>query len=296
MGTSVQNDTDSIDSLLIDDSLDSLDSVATSQLSPSEPESPSDLNSWSDIAGNSVEESGDAVLADTGIEAGSDGAWLGQLDSISIPPVDFTAFKTLPFDDLVSNGILFVSIIGILAVGLYAIGAAMKLACRITGGRPITLRRGIIATILLSAAYAMSANVTAFFSSTPSPLTSFALQIAVGTAVLGLLLWQNPIRAFATGLVASILQTIFLFGVFSASFIMISKFVPSAKLKQLAEHTQSFTDSLAKEVLPGDEKKTRELLSIKSLVDSPDGPASASGKPKVTPLHERGLRSNPFVE
>jgi len=236
----------------------------------------------------------DNVMPSDGI--GGDGALESGIDAISAAPVDFSAFRSLPFDDALSNGILAVSIIGLLVAALYVTGFAMKLACRITGGRRITVRRGIVATILMSAAYALVAGVAAGFSSAPSLLLTLAMQVTLGTLVLGALLWQNPIRAFATGLVASILQTILLVGVFAASILLVGQFVPPKKLQQLADHTQAFTDSLAKEVLPGDEEKARQLLSIKSLVESPGGQASAAVGPKVKMIHERGMRNNPFVE
>lgn len=292
MGAPVQNDTDAIESSLIDDNFDSLDSTDSAATLLDESQTLANGDLTSDGLNASIQTSDDLTVD----VIPSDVIPSDVINSISIPPVDFTAFRSLPFDDVLSNAILVLSIVGFLAAGLYMTGAAMKLACRITGGRRITVRRGIIATILMSAAYALAAFVTTGFSSTPSLLFTFTLQVAVGTFVLGLLLWQNPIRALATGVVASILQTIFLFGVFAASIILIGQFVPTTKLKQLAEHTQSFTDSLAKEVLPGDEEKTRQLLSIKSLVESPSGQASASGAPKAKPIYERNLRNNPFVE
>jgi hypothetical protein len=142
----------------------------------------------------------------------------------------------------------------------------------------------------------VAAVVSQRFSADSSTLSTFALQVVAGTFLLALVLWQNPVRALATGIVASIFQSLFLIGFFAATFILIGKFAPPQKLQQLAKHTQSFTDSLAKEVLPGDEKKTRKLLSVESLIATPSGQATAAGKPKVKPLHERGQRNNPFAE
>jgi hypothetical protein len=229
-------------------------------------------------------------------ESGLDAVLAGPLESISLPAVDWTAFQSLPFDDAFSNGMLFVSIVAFIVAMLYVTGLAMKVACHVTGGGKITIRRGIVATILVSVAYGLAAFVTEFLSSGASSLMMIGIPILVGALALALLLWQNPIRALATGIIASILQTIFLFGFFAGAFILIGKFVPTQKLNQLAQHTQSLTDSLAEDVLPGDEEKIRQLLSVKSLVDPPSGQDDDSAKPQVTPLHERTIRSNPFVQ
>lgn len=275
VGIAVPNETDAVEPTLIADNFDSIDLIDSLMFAEEEPRSLSDV---------------------VPRVAGLDESSLGPLDSIALPPVDMTAFKSLPFADTFSNGLLFVFIVVFLIAGLYILGAAMKLACRVTGGKRITVRRGIIATILMSATYGLAAIATERFSSGLYPFYMLGLQVTVGTLVLAALLWQNPIRALATGIVASILQTIFLFGLFAATFISIGKFVPPQKLLQLADHTQSFTDSLAKDVLPGDEEKTRQFLSIQSLVDSPSGHATAEGKPKAEPILERGMHSNPFVE
>ncbi|HBJ34611.1 MAG TPA: hypothetical protein DDZ51_07575 [Planctomycetaceae bacterium] len=229
-------------------------------------------------------------------ETGWRDSLLEQFASVSLPPVDMTAFKSLPFDDLFSNGVLFVSIVAFVIAGLCVTGVAMKLACHVTGGGRITIRRGIVATILTSMAYALAAVFGQRFSADSSVLSTFTLQVVVGTFLLAFLLWQNPIRALATGIIASILQTVFLFGFFAATFILISKFAPPQRLQQLAKHTQSLTDSLAKEVLPGDEKKTRKLLSVQSLIESPSEHAAASERPKSKPIPVRGLRNNPFAD
>jgi len=271
VGISVQNETDAVKSSSTDDNLDSLDLIKQSMIAEEEPSSLSDI-----VPPN-----------DESIQS--------PLDSIALPPIDVTAFQSMPFDDVYSNGVLFASILALIVAGLYVTGVGMKMACFVTGGGPITIRRGIVASILM-AAYAITALIGSRFSAESSPLYSLGFQVAVGTLVLALWLWQNPIRALATGVIASILQTAFLFGILAATIIMVGKFVPPKKLQRLAEHTQAFTDSLAKEVLPGEEEKTRQLLSLKSLVESQKAHASASGPTKTNASYEPGLRSNPFAD
>lgn len=310
------NETDAVESLSTDDNFDSLDLIDQLMLEENEPLSPSDivpsidagtesaqsahadstLNGFIDTNNDAMGDSVDLASAGDAIESGLEESLLAQLDSLSLPPVDLTAFQSLPFEDVFSNGVLLASIVGFIVAGLYVTGAGMKLACLVTGGGRITVRRGIIATILMSAAYAGTVVASESFSLKSSPLATLGVQVGVGTMVLALLLWQNPVRALATGVIASILQSIFLFGLFAASIILVGKFVPPQKLQQLAEHTQPLTDSLAKEVLPGDEEKTRQLLSVKSLIDSPKAHASGGGQTESIPIYERGLRSNPFAE
>jgi len=312
----VPNETDAVESLSTDDNFDSLDLIDQLMVADKEPRSPSDivpsidegiesaqsvhadstLHGFIDTNNDALGDSVDLASAGDAIESGLEESLLAQLDSLSLPPVDLTAFQSLPFGDVFSNGVLLASIVGFIVAGLYVTGAGMKLACRVTGGGRITVRRGIIATILMSAAYAGTAIASESFALKSSPLATLGVQVGTGTMVLALLLWQNPVRALATGVIASILQTIFLFGLFAASIILVGKFVPPQKLQQLAEHTQPLTDSLAKEVLPGDEEKTRQLLSVKSLIDSPKAHASGDGQTKSIPIYERGLRSNPFAE
>ncbi len=286
MGIAVANETDAVESSLNDDNFDSLDLIDRLMVAEEEPQSFSDL----------IESSDGLVDSASAADAGLDASPLGQLDAAALPTVDMAAFKSLPFDDMYSNGILIVSIIALVVAGLYVAGAAMKLACRITGGGRITIRRGIIATIVMSGVYALATALAGSVSLGSSPFYKLGFPVAFGTVALALLLWQNPIRALATGLIASILQTIFLFGMLAGAIILVGKFVPTKKLQRLAEHTQSFTDSLAKAVLPGDEERNRRMLSIESMAKSPSDHASASDKPKVKPIHERGLRSNPFAE
>jgi len=138
--------------------------------------------------------------------------------------------------------------------------------------------------------------VTSLTLDAPSPFYTFGLQVVAGTFVLAAILWQNPIRAFATGVLGSVLQAILLFGFFSMTLIMIGQFVPKKKLTELANHTQSLSDSLAKDVLPGDSDKNRDFLSIKSLIQEPSEHAKASNATKVKLFEERGVRANPFVQ
>lgn len=310
------NETDAVESPLAGENFDSPGLIDQLMIEESEPQSLSDIVPPSDqfVDLSPIEGSDDSLNQTLGSDdavpvsaidelttnAATEHGWreslLEHFGSISLPPVDTTAFKTLPFEDLYSNGILLVSIVAFVFASLFVTGAAMKLACRITGGTPITVRRGIVATVLVSLTYAVAAVVGQRFSADSSTLSTFALQVVAGTFLLAWVLWQNPVRALATGVVASILQTVFLFGFFAATFILIGKFAPPQKLQQLAKHTQSFTDSLAKEVLPGDEKKTRKLLSVESLIASPAGRATAASKPKVPMHHERGKRNNPFAE
>jgi hypothetical protein len=315
----VPNETGAVESLT-DDNFDSLDLIDQLMLAEEEPRSPSDavplIDQGRELPQSVQVDSGanreaDALI-DTNNDAGGDAAAphsagginesgldesvSGQFESLSLPAVDLTAFQSLPFEDVFSNGVLFVSIAAFIVAGLYVTGAGMKLACHITGGGRITIRRGIVATILMSVAYAGAAGTSGSITSTSSLLLALGYQVGVGTLVLAFLLWQNPIRALATGVIASILQTIFLFGIFAASLILIGKFAPPQKLQQLAKHTQPLTDSLAKEVLPGDEEKTRQLLSIQSLLESPKAHASGEEQTKSTPIYERGLRNNPFAE
>lgn len=297
-----------------DDSIDEFDLIDRLMIDDEEPTSFSDAISTDEKSNNVNQTAGEAEVVPDGTaasdspvfdttdvdaagavsETGLEEAAQVHFESIGVPNVDLTAFQSMPFDDVFSNGVLFVSIVAFIVGGLYVIGVAMKLACHLTGGGRITIRRGVITTIFLSVTYALAAWAADRFSSGTSPFYTLGFQLFVGTLVLALLLWQNPIRAFATGILASILQAILLFGFFAATFILIGKFVPTQKLNQLAQHTQTFTDSLAKDVLPGDEEKARRLLSVKSLVESPTG--HASGSPKVNPVHEQGLRSNPFVD
>lgn len=308
MGIAVQNETDAVKSSLTDDNLDSLDLIEQLMIAEEEPPSFSDIVPPNNelVASPATGEADDAVsseivsdsnVANDATELGLNESIQSPLDSIALPPVDVTAFQSMPFDDVVSNGVLFALIFALIVAGLYVTGAGMKMACFITGGGSITIRRGIVASILMSAAYAITALVCNSLSGGSSPLYSLGFQVVVGTLVLALLLWQNPIRALATGVIASILQTTFLIGILTATIIMVGKFVPPKKLQQLAEHTQSFTDSVAKEVLPGEEEKTRQLLSVKSLIESQKDHASASEPtPKKKPIYEPGLRSNPFVD
>lgn len=252
--------------------------------------------SWSDLIpsepATDIEAFGDAATSTT--FAGD--SLLAKLGNLPIPSIDVTAFKSLPYEDTLSNGVLIGVMFGILVGTLLVTGLAMKLACHFTGGGRITIRRGIFASYLLSMVCAAIALVTTLTLDEPSPFYILGLQIIAGTATLAIILWQNPIRAFATGVVGSVLQAILLFGFFSATLIMIGQFVPKQKLTQLANHTQSLSDSLAKEVLPGDSEANRELLSIKSLINETSEHAKASNTPKVKLFEERGVRTNPFVQ
>jgi hypothetical protein len=216
-----------------------------------------------------------------------------QAGSNPIPAIDLAALLELPFDDIFSNSVAFALILGVCAVALLITGFAMKFACKLTGGGRITIRRGIVATASVSAVYLIAAWLKSISAFGASPMVAFVMTILAGTLTLAWILWQNPIRALATGILASILQTVLLFGFFSTAFIMASRFVPEQSLLQFAEHAQSLTDSLAKEVLPGDIEKNRQLLSVKSLFSDPTESAKVPSSSKTQPMGERGMKSNP---
>jgi len=208
--------------------------------------------------------------------------------------IDFSAFSSMPFDDALSNSILVMAMVLCMIIGLIVTGWSMKVACLLTRGRPISVLRGLIATIVFSVVYGVAAAGSQWFVSTPSPFLALAVGIAMSTLALALVVVQNPVRALFTGIIASVLQAMFAIGITVAAALVVAKFVPPAKIEQLAGHTESFTASIASEVLPGDAEANSKLLSLNTLVDSAKDSQKEPAKAKK--VYIPGVRENPFVE
>jgi len=208
--------------------------------------------------------------------------------------IDFSAFSALPFDDALSNSILVMAIVAFIIIGLIVTGWSMKVACLLTRGRPISTLRGLVATIVFSVVYGVAAAGSQWFVATPSPFLALSVGVVLSTMALALIVVQNPVRALFTGIIASVLQTMFVIGITVAAAVMIAKFVPPAKIEQLASHTESFTASIASELLPGDVEANSKMLSLNTLVESAKDSQAEPAKAKK--VYIPGVRENPFVE
>jgi len=242
--------------------------------------------------------------SDSFSEIGEDPGFLGtsafdsggmDAEAIATVPIDFTAFQSLPFEDMNSNAVMLACLGGGFLVCLIGAGFSLKTASRMTGGHWVSVGRASGTALLSLVAFIGSVIALSAVAKDLAPVQAIGVAVGVGIGVIAFRLRQNPIRAAFTSLIAVGLQAGFMALIATGAGKALPEFVTQDQLAVVADHFQPFVDSVAERVCPGDEAANREKLSLNALLVPLGNDGTAKPK-KYTATTERGVHANPFID
>lgn len=251
-------------------------------------------SSFSDADLDSGAYSGMGEESDFMETAGFDSAGI-DADAMAVPPIDFTAFQSLPFEDMNSNAVMLACLGGGLLVCLIGAGFSLKTASRMTGGHWVSVRRASTTALFSFVAFIASVFALTEFAKDVSPVQALLAAVAVGVVVIALRFRQNPVRAVFTSLIAAGLLGGFVGLLAAGAGMALPELASKDQLAVVANHVQPFVNSVAARAWPGDEAANHEKLSLNALL-VPLGNDGTKTPKKYTATKERGVHANPFID
>jgi len=210
-----------------------------------------------------------------------------------------------PLEDSRSSILLIGILVGLIVSSTMLSGLWMKLANYLCGGTPVGMPRAILAA-LVSLVFGSGAAVLASSLQPEDPPYVSAIYGNIA-AVFGisLVMFQNPLRAFLTYIVCSVLQVASAIGFAIACFLLVTAMVPADQLQQMGAQMEEIA---RQSNLESAEKVQSWLVSNKTLTETEVTTVKESGvtlsrESSATPAKERkqlplghGVQPNPFAQ